>query len=98
MCDLQIYGFLTHYGQFTGLKDKNGKEIYEGDVINLHDLCEMINVNAIIEWSDEGCFFRPREIRTNRKGGRYWFYWDFITDIEIIGNIYENPELLKQEK
>jgi hypothetical protein len=72
-------GFLTEWQQFTGLKDKNGKEIYEGDVI------EYIRGGRrrlrVVEW-DEG-----------RIGWSNVF--ENRLDNEIIGNICENPELLK---
>ena len=65
--------------QFTGLLDKNGKEIYEGDIYLPRD-----GVKRIIEFKD-GCFAEKNSFPTFRieLGG------------EVIGNIYENPELLK---
>ncbi len=64
--------------QYTGLKDKNGKEIYEGDVIQYDEVGKI--VKKVVEWS------------VNRVGWS-WIYYNPL-DIEIIGNIYENTELL----
>lgn len=65
--------------QFTGLYDKNGKEIYEGDIIedNLGTryICHLLEPDKII-----------RQPKSNSN----FFKWN-----KIIGNIYENPELLK---
>ncbi len=58
--------------QYTGLKDKSGKEIYEGDIIRIYDL-----VNFKIEWDDYQAQLNTESYR-----------------LEIVGNIYENPELL----
>jgi len=84
---------LKTLGQYTDLKDKNGKEIYEGDVLNWSPI-ERTQFNLYEGQSDEiqtvvfedGCFM------VKDKDG----YVDFIDieKVEIIGNIYENPELL----
>lgn len=62
--------------QFTGLLDKNGREIYEGDIVK-NDKWNGIG-NGIVQWDKIGW------------GCDYYF----LTKGEIIGNIYENPELL----
>ena len=65
-------------GQFTGLIDKNGKEIFEGDVVKEGGLV------SVIEWANERYCYRT----TTGTIGLYGFCG------EIIGNIYENPELI----
>jgi uncharacterized phage protein (TIGR01671 family) len=73
---------------YTGLKDKNGKEIYEGDVFNLGD----IRINYEVSFKDD--YYGGRQIgNKSRVGLSHW-----IEKIEIIGNIYENPELLTAKK
>ncbi len=71
--------------QFTGLKDKNGKEIYEGDIFSLGDL----NILYVCDF-DNGYFGGMQHGNKSRVGLAYW-----ESNIEVIGNIYENPELLK---
>lgn len=74
--------------QFTGLLDKNGKEIYEGDVLNYGDYTDGSGpCNHIVTWKDGG--FITNEISTNED-------FTFVDPCgEVIGTIYENPELLR---
>ena len=74
---------------FTGLKDKNGKDIYEGDI-----LIDGGNKGIVEYFSKIGLF------GINLGGNSICnFQEDFLpTDCEVIGNIYENPELLEAKK
>lgn len=66
--------------QFTGLKDKNGKEIYEGDIVDFNTM----GVNELLRAEYDGLYV----IKTGQEITPNEVY------CEIIGNIYENPELL----
>ena len=65
--------------QFTGLTDKNGKEIYEGDIVRYRDGIYKV------DWFENG-FYLFRDVRA-----KFDIWW---VDTEVVGNIYENPELL----
>lgn len=66
--------------QFTGLQDKDGVEIYEGDIIQLGDDTFFLGADEIVKvaWSSDG----------------YWLYFRLFDKCEVIGNIHENPELV----
>lgn len=90
----------THFiMQFTGLKDKNGKEIYEGDVVKLSCFGDR-NIIAIVEWFNEGHKYRVNIIDDDLRKSHDWNagMHDCFRCMEIIGNIYENPELLDNKK
>lgn len=86
--------------QYTGLKDKNGREIYEGDLVHRHD--HWNNCKGVIRRNheiQEGCDTSADSIETVefRDGSFQWFpYYESEAGYEIVGNIYENPELLHE--
>ena len=82
-------------GQYTGLTDKNGTKIFGGDVCQIKGVPRYDETPFVIEWNNEF-------------GGWYWkdvdgsdttdALWQIVTEkAEVIGNIHDNPELLKGE-
>lgn len=88
----------TTVGQYTGLKDKNGKEIYEGDIISVNGKYPKL-IRYIDEWASY-CLANLTDLDCDLKT-RYWHqvspcWWtDYKREIKVIGNVYDNPELLK---
>ena len=80
-------------GQYTGLKDKNGTRIFEGDIIRHHYKNPIENGytsdKGVVKWDCKECFF----YRTSLSGKDKTISVDCI--YEVIGNIYDNPELLE---
>ena len=75
-------------GQYTGLTDMNGKEIFEGDIVqNI-----ITKETAIVRWYTEHSAFMLYDKNNNKV---YFLYDNDFNLIEIIGNIYDNPELLE---
>ena len=87
-------------GQYTGLTDKNGKKIFEGDIVlfedespsnyEYHDCTEMRC--GVIEYGDN-CFYITNRIAVEMED----LVYNEKLDVEVIGNIHDNPELLKGE-
>ena len=80
-------------GQFTGLKDKNGKEVYEGDIIRNINSQWKKPINGVVEYGEFNC---------DCCAGVYGWYVEGgdirkIESCEVIGNVFENPELVKEE-
>lgn len=80
-------------GQYTGLKDKNDKEIYEGDIVKSisgkigYVIFLQQEMGYVVVW--DNCDTR---LGHRSRGGRY----DVDSSIEVIGNIYDNPELVEE--
>lgn len=99
--DIQIHNNMGYFdvipetvGECTSLTDKNGKRIFEGDIVDILTENEEI---GIVAYDDGGFLVNPDSgFFVNADA----FYVDFHsningTDLEIIGNIHDNPELLK---
>lgn len=77
-------------GQFTGMKDVSGKDIYEGDIVKSNYKYAQPNVSQII-MEDGNSYITGEDLAT----GNEMLVSDHIGEIEVIGNVHENPELLE---
>ena len=84
-------------GQYIGVEDKNGREIYEGDIARQFADCTELGTDLYyfykIEWNGEYCAFVGREIYSDEV-----YLFPDLADIEVIGNVYENADLLKEAR
>lgn len=105
------YGKLIGLRQYTGLKEKKGKEIYEGDIVKVSYESNRLSIDDFeiigeVIWSPEYLQFLVRTNIKHLKDGSVEFelyelcdteYYS-VLEIEIIGNIYEHPLLLEENK
>lgn len=79
--------------QFTGLTDVNGKDIYEGDIIKSNYKYAQPKISQII-MEDGNSYIAGEDLAT----GNEMLVSDHVDEIEVIGNVHENPELLEAGK
>jgi hypothetical protein len=83
-----IFHFHKQKDLFTNLLDKNKKEIYEGDIVAATGM-----YNDVVEFRDGGFMLKGYELYETIAGAM-----EYYDNFEVIGNIYENPELLEAIK
>ena len=85
--------FSETVGQFTGLYDKNGRKIFEGDIVVFADFFDDKIHRGVVYWCDLAFWFDCTE--TEGDEGMYSLAYISVNVLEVIGNTYDNPELLK---
>ncbi len=82
--------------QSTGLRDKNGKEIFEGDILSIETDEE--NVNVEVSWDDKHALFVFESKKYDERESLGELFEDNTYPFKIIGNIHTNPELAEVSK
>lgn len=97
ICESDCFDFEdVIFTQSTGLTDKNGKEIFEGDVLAIETDEGVTNLKVF--WDEKHALFMFESKKYNEKDLLAELVEDNTYPFEIIGNIYENPELLEVEE
>lgn len=80
--------------QYTGFKDKHGKEIYEGDILknNFVYFGPLVSKLHVVYWVDSNAAFATKQPLLNKEDTVSPKHWKYL---EVVGNIFENPELLE---
>ena len=91
-------------GQYTGLKDKHGKRIFEGDILHIAKIADALggyyrppldyHVNVVVKW--DLCAWMWETLCDDKRYITFPDAW-CLYECEIIGNAHDNPELLKEE-
>ena len=74
--------------QFTGLEDRNGKEVYENDIVSF----PVKHKNLLVEWNDDLCVYQFSDGSLINSGDNY------SAILFVIGNAFDNPELLNEKQ
>src|SRR3990167_3414050 len=90
--DLELEGVV--FLQYIGLKDKNGKEIYEGDILEFVAENYYLGGKRMEVIYSKGAFIGWNKNGGLQAGGKTQRFASSKSQIEVIGNLYENPELL----
>ena len=79
--------------QYTGFTDKNGQKIWENDVVRYYDNLANMNKEDLVKWNETHASFV--RLHKSKMGSQYLYIDECIANrCEVIGNIFDNPELL----
>lgn len=81
-------------GQYIGRSDKNKKKIYEGDIL----LTDCWHTLLVVYFDEDYLQFRVREVVSGRENSIDYYDNSNNVKIEVVGNIYDNPEMLEVER
>lgn len=97
----KFFGYLVKpetVGQYTGLLDKNGNKIFEGDIVRRFNSKEQEVMRYTVKWNTDCCMFVLMSEYTYLGEYDSDFTVFYGEDLEVVGNIHDNPELLKDDE